>query len=110
MGGLGSKPAATYAESHTSTFFQKQKSTLPPRPPPPPSQQQTPTAPPSQHAPPTVTPPHQQFLNECKVVTWLQEEISRVLNLIGTLGDPRPEQAAKLLNQVGRRAHVWKPT
>jgi hypothetical protein len=31
------------------------------------------------------------------VVKWLQEEMSRVLSLIGTVGDPRPDQAARLL-------------
>jgi len=43
------------------------------------------------------------FFSSCfltlQVVLWLQEEIVRVLNLIGTLGDPKPDQAARLLNQ-----------
>mmetsp|Transcript_6052 Transcript_6052/g.17669 ORF Transcript_6052/g.17669 Transcript_6052/m.17669 type:complete len:327 (-) Transcript_6052:246-1226(-) len=44
-----------------------------------------------------VTPPHEQYANECKVVAFLQGEMRRVLELIGTLGEPRPDQAAKLL-------------
>jgi len=84
MGGVGGfmpPPAQTYAESQTSSFLRQQKKLLPPKPP--------------QGA--QLTPPAQQFTNECKVVKWLQEEMTRVLSLIGTLGDPRPDQAARLL-------------
>lgn len=85
--GFRSAPAASYHESETGHFLAQQKQTLPPR---------------DHHAAPAaanITPPQQQFVNECKVVTWLQEEMNRVLSLIGTLGNPKPEQAAKLLNQ-----------
>jgi len=63
---------------------------------PPPQQQQVATMPPAAPAY-QVTPPAEQHANECKVVKWLQAEMTRVLNLIGTLGEPRPDQAAKLL-------------
>jgi hypothetical protein len=62
MGGLGGyrpEPAASYADSQTASFLNKQKATLPPqsaRPQPPAAPQQA-----------KVTPPQQQFLNECKV-------------------------------------------
>lgn len=95
MGGVGGfrpQPAATYAESQTASFLQQQKSTLPPRPPQQ-QRQQAPPRPPSQ-----VTPPAEQFKNECKVVAWLQAEMVRVLTLIGTHGDPTPQQASTLLN------------
>ena len=44
-------------------------------------------------------PVHEQFANEMKVVGWLKEEMQRVLNLIGTRGEPEPHQAARLLQQ-----------
>jgi hypothetical protein len=69
MGGLGGfrpEPAASYADSQTANFLNKQKATLPAptaRPQPP----AAPPAPPRQQAATMVTPPHQQFQNECKV-------------------------------------------
>lgn len=94
MGGVGGyrpQPAATYAESQTASFMQQQKSTLPPRP----NQQQQRQPPRPQQQ---LTPPAEQFKNECKVVSWLQAEMMRVLNLIGTHGNPTPQQASTLLN------------
>ena len=41
-----------------------------------------------------MTAPAQQFQNECKVVAWLQSELKRVLDLIGTHGNPQPAQVA----------------
>jgi len=101
MGGVGGfrpQPAATYAESQTASFLQQQKSSLPPRPPQPPRSQQQQQQQPNPRPPSQVTPPAEQFKNECKVVTWLQAEMMRVLTLIGTHGDPTPQQASTLLN------------
>lgn len=99
MGGVGGfrpQPAATYAESQTASFLQQQKGTLPPRPPQ--QQQQRPGGATAPRAPSQITPPADQFKNECKVVAWLQQEMVRVLTLIGTHGNPTPQQASTLLN------------
>jgi len=56
--------------------------------------------PPPQQAPPQqqyVTPAHKQREQETLLVTWLQQEMQRVVGLIGSSGDPTPGQARNLL-------------
>ena len=107
----GGQQAMSYHESGTAAFFQQQKQNLPPMPPQQQQmtfqqqqqqqmqqmQQQPPPAGPG--TPGYVTPVHEQFANEMKVVGWLKDEMQRVLNLIGTHGEPQPHQAARLLQQ-----------